>query len=295
MKISPVATSASSVGSVEGGAVAPRTLRMAVNATPGREIAQAAQVEALPEAAVTIPDPNDASATTEATEPLSPQFAALAKQRRALQQERQAFEREKATASQTATQADAIPLARLKEDALGVLLDAGVTYDQLTEQILARRDGITPEIQALKAELKATKEDFSKQLTDRDQQARTQVLAEISRDAKRLVAEGDDYEMVREHKAVPKVTQYIESWYDKTGEVLDVREALQDIEEELLEDSLRLARIKKVQSKLAPPEPVAPAAPQQRQVRTLTNRDTASVPLSAKARALAAFNGTLKK
>lgn len=287
MKISPIAPP--SVGGAQGQqpAFSTRALRMSTNATPGR-------VDMPPEEAPSIPDATEAPAD-EATQPLSPQYAALAKQRRALQvKEREIAEREKALQSQSGTQPAGLDVARLKSDPLGVLLEAGVTYEQLTEAVLSSQD--TAHISALKAEIAALKGDFEKKLTDRDSQQEQQALAQMRREATNLVAQGDDFEMVRETRSIPKVMELIERTYRETGEVIDVKEALTLVEEELFKDAERLAGLKKVQAKFAPPAP-QPAQPpqQQRHMRTLTNRDTAQVPMSAKARALAAFNGTLRR
>lgn len=260
-----------------------RSVRMNTNVTPGREA-----LEQDPK--LTIPDPNEAQTADEATKPLSPQLALLAKEKRALQVRERAIEdREKALESRS-TQGQGVDIARLKSDPLGVLLEAGVTYEQLTEAVLSSQDG--SHTRALEAKIAALETSLDKKFTDRDTQQEQQALAEMRREALQLVAQGDTYELVRETKSVPHVIDLIERTYRKSGEVLDVREALQLIEDELLKDSLKLAGYSKVQSQLAP----RPASPQpQRQMRTLTNRDTATVPLSAKARALAAFHGTLKR
>ncbi len=291
MKISPVATTANTVGSAPEAAPAlvPRTLRMNTNATPGRADGQA---EAAPPApSLTIPDTVDPTkAASEATEPLSPQFVALAKQRRALQQERQEFERKKAEAEAAPVQGGGIDRARFKSDPLGVLLEEGVTYDQLTEAILANQNGHSPEIQALKAKIAELETGVEKRFTDRDAESRKQVLAEMQKDATGLAAVGEDFEMVRETGSIPAVMSLIERTYDDSGEVLDVREAMQLIEDELVTESLKIAGIAKVQGRM---QPAAQPQQQQRpqQMRTLTNRDTAVQPMSRKQRALAAFRG----
>lgn len=263
-----------------------RAVRMNTNATPG-------YVPPETEEKLAIPDPtDDGSAATEETKPLSPQLAAIARQRRALQvKEREIADRERALEARSSTQGDAIDKARLKSDPVGALLDAGVSYDDLTQAILANRD--REPISALEAKIKALEEGVDKKFTDRETQQEQQVLAEMRREALQLVAQGDQFELVRETKSVPKAIELIERRYRETGEVWDVSFALGLIEEELIKDSLKLASLSKVQSQLAPrPAPV----PNQRQpMRTLTNRDTASVPLDRKARALAAFTGTLKR
>ncbi len=297
MKISPVSSAANPAGDPQVARVqSVRSMRMNTNATPGRIDAPAAPVPA-PDAKLPISDTNDpVEGTVEVTQPLSPQAAALARQRRALQvKERELAEREKAISGQSPVQGDAIDMARLRSEPLSVLLEAGVTYDQLTEAILANQSGSGPEIQALKAELRALKEGVDKTLTDRDANAEKAVLAEMQREATKLAGEGDNFELVRETGSIPQVMQLIERTYRETGEVLDVQEAMQLIEDELITEASKLAALKKVQGRLQP-EPAAPAPlQQQRPMRTLTNRDTAAVPMGRKERALLAFTGQLKK
>ncbi len=292
MKISPVPSQANSTAGSAGDpqvsrVQSVRSLRMNTNATPG--------TIPLPEADASLAtsDPNS-DATVEATQPLSPQLAALAKQRRALQvKERELADREKALTSQPATQVDADLIARLKSQPLSVLREAGVTYEQLTEAILGDQSGNGAEIQELKDQIAALEQGVDKKLSDRDQQAEQQVLAEMQREAVSLASEGDAFELVRETRSIPQVMELIEKTYRKTGEVLDVQEALQLVEDELIAESLKLAALKKVQGRLQP-EPQQ-FQPQPRQMRTLTNRDTAQVPLTPKQRALLAFTGQLKR
>lgn len=295
MKIAPIPSPANIAPAADPQVSRVRSLKMNTNATPGRMDAPPEPPPADPN--LTIPDTSEPAEGDEATKPLSPQLAAIARQRRALQvKEREIQDREKAlTERESATQADSITKAQLKSDPLSVLLEAGVTYDQLTEAILANQNG-SPEIQALKAELQAVKEGVDKTLSERDAQAERQVLAEMQRDAEGLIKEGEDFELVRETKSIPTVMDLIKRTYKDTGEVLDVKEALQLVEDELVQESLKLAALKKVQSRFAPQANAPAHAPQQRPgMRTLTNRDTAMPPMTAKQRALAAFNGTLKR
>lgn len=297
MQISPLAQAGLTVGAVSTGdgaqqPAAPniRSLKMRTKATPE-------SIEPPLSNELTIPDPvNDpALAATEEAQPLSPQLAMLARQRRALQvKERAVADRERALAEKTASQAGSIDLTRLKSDPLGVMLEAGVTYDQLTEAVLANQGHMSPEIAALKAEIRSLREGVDKTLTDRDARAEQEALSEMRKEASLLSSGGEDFALVRETKSVPQVMKLIERTYRETGEVLDVREALQLVESELITEGLKLANYKKVQERLAPTQALQP--PQlQRQVRTLTNRDTASIPQDRKQRALAAFYGTLKK
>ncbi len=271
-----------------------RRIKMKTNATVLRDVPQ---IDPQPvdniEATGVKTDADVPANVVEETKPLSPQFAALAKQRRALQvQERALADREKAL-EQRVQEAQGDLIAKLKSQPLSVLQEHGVTYDQLTEAILSGSSGVNPEIQQLKAELKALKEGVDKNLLDRDTAAERQVLAEMQKEAVALAREGDAFELVREERRIPDVIRLIHQTYKSTGEVLDVSEAMQLVEDELLKDNLRRASFKKIQSKLTPP-PMQQAQPQQKQMKTLTNRDTSTVPLSRKERALLAFSGQLK-
>lgn len=287
MKISPVPMLGSTVAAVEGVAPAQsmsqkiRALRMNTNATPGR----------VDDGELSIPVPSDpAQAVDEATKPLSPQFAALAKQKRALQvQERALADREKALSGKL-TQSSGVDIARLKSDPLGILLENGVTYEQLTQAVLANNSGITPELQRLQSKIDALEAGVDKKLTDRDTQQEQQALAEMRREALQMIATGNKYKHVRVNGSVPDVIDYIHKVYKKDGSVLEVKEALDHFEQ------FHTEQYEEHQKKLAEEErALAPPVPQPRSMRTLTNRDTASVPMSAKARALAAFAGTLKR
>ena len=294
MKISAVPSIGNTAGGVTTGAEPQvsrvqqlRTQLMRTNASPEQYDAPAENI--------TIPDNNSDGVADEETKPLSPQLAAIAKQRRALQiKEREIADREKALSEKPATQAGGVDLAKLKSDPLGVLQAAGVTYDMLTEAILQSNDGSSAQIRALEAKLEALEKGVDEKLSDREAQAEKQVLAEMQREATQLVAEGEDFELVRETKSVPDVMKLIEKTYRQTGEVLEVREALKMVEDYLIEESEKLAGISKIRKRFEP-DPSGLLRQPQPQMRTLTNRDTAQVPLTPKQRALAAFRGQLKR
>lgn len=245
-----------------------------------------------------------AEAVSEETKPLSPQFAALAKQRREIQLERQKLDADKAALETQSGDKKSLEeyRSRIKANALSVLMEEGVTYDQLTEQILASNQE-TADLSALKAEIKALKDGFenqNKSQTDKEAMQEKQALAQIERETLQLVSQGDDFEMIREAGYAPKVVDLIHRVFKKDGVVMDTAEAASLIEKELLEESLKFARIKKVQSSLNP-------APQQKQqtvqqdrpgtkiMRTLTNRDgVSSTTMSKRERAIAAMEGRLK-
>lgn len=274
-----------------------RKIKMKTQRSPERYLEEAMEPvaqEASPQSA--IPDAEvEANATIEDTKPLSPQFAALAKQRRALQvKERELADREKALQSDPTKIDGSELIARLKSQPLSVLQEHGVTYDQLTDAILNNQDGLNPEIQALKAEIKALKEGVDQKFVSREEQAEEAALTEMLGQAESLAKDGDAYEMIRERNAYDQVLRLIHKTYKDTGRVLDVSEAMNTVETQLLEEAVKQASINKVRGKLTPtPQPQQQQG--QRVMKTLTNRDGASVPMSAKARAVAAFRGELKR
>jgi hypothetical protein len=227
----------------------------------------------------------------------------LAKAKRAAQAKEAAIAaREQALAQKETDMRSAFDkLARLKANPLSVLQEEGVTYDQLTESLLNQNQG-NAGLDELKAEIKAIKEGFERQQLERDRQAETQVLTQIRKEVEALVADGDDYQLVRESGYTPKVVELMHRVFKETGELLSTAEAAQLVENELIEEGLKYAKLQKIQQRLAPPTPAPTAQPQAAKteragtkiMRTLTNRDGSSAPMSPRERAIAAFYGKLK-
>lgn len=239
---------------------------------------------------------NDAAAT-EATKPLSPQLAALNKMKREVQLAKQGLvaketelaEREKALSGNSDV------IARLKASPLSVLQEHGVSYDQLTEAIL-NEPNYNPEIDALKKELKELREGVDKSFQTREEAQEQAALTEMLYEAESLAKEGDTFEMIRAENAFEDVLRLIHTTYKQTGRVLDVSEAMDKVETKLLAKAEKLASLNKVRNRLqAPLTPQAQPSSQQKQMRTLTARDSAVPQMDRRARALAAFNGTLRK
>jgi hypothetical protein len=278
-----------------------RRIKMKTNFSTNRQDVTE-EPQPIVENAVDKTDPIEPAVVAEETKPLSPQFAALAKAKRALQvKEREIAEREAALKTHSPAGNEDL-IAKLKSNPLGLMLENGVTYDQLTEAIIAQQSGATPEINALKAEMKALKEELSGQFVTRDQQAEQQVLADIQRDVIQTVnSQPEEFEAIREAKAYGDVKELIHRTWKKTGEVLDTQEAIKLVEDQLIEEALPFAKLSKVQKRLTPKEAAQVEAqlPSQKPgvkiMRTLTNRDTASPIMDKRARAIAAMQGTLKK
>lgn len=295
-----------------------KRIRMRTNVTPGpREYAQTEvpQTETVIENPAVVTQEADISDTTEPTseapedsKPLSPQFAALVKAKRALQvKEREILAREEAlkNGSQSTQDVNAFK-ERIKADPLGLLFENGHTYETLIQIVEDMSKGGGPALTKveteLRKEMKLLKEELEsskKAQTDEKTQSEQRAMAHLQRQADHLIATDDNYQMIRETGSNKDVTDLITRVLKEDGETLEVKEALELIENDLLEESLKIARIKKVQTKLAP-EPVitqqtAPAnsndGVRRQTMRTLTTRDNVSAVPSRRERAMAAALG----
>lgn len=271
-----------------------RKITMRTNVSPNRFDNQLPEAEALETPDSTIPDTEgQTNVAAESTQPLSPQLAALARQRRELQVMKKELDEQKAQMA-TPPEGEYVSKADILSNPLKIF-DLGLTYDQLTEAILQSQSGVTPELKSLKEELKRVKEDVDKTLSERDSRQEESVLTIRLEEAERLAKEGDDFEMIRTEDAYDKVLNKIYTTYKKTGREPDLKTVMQDVENQLLEKNLRLARLNKIKSQMASELAPQPPQSQGKQMRTLTARDGTSIPMDRKARAIAAMQGTLRK
>ena len=215
-------------------------------------------------------------------QPLDPQLAAIAKQRRALQvKEKEIAEREAALAAKPPAEDWK---SRLKQSPLSVLQEAGVSYDDLTQAILASPG--SQEVVQLREELKALKEGVDTKLTERETAAEKQALAQIEREIGKLTAQGVEFETIRATNSQSDVRDLIHRTWKTTGELLSESEACMLVEKQLIEELMPLTKLSKIAAPSAEPQQ------KERQTTTLTNRDTSRAPTSRRERALIAFYGT---
>lgn len=272
-----------------------RTIRMNTNHSPDREILQ-------PEAMQSATGEANETPVVEETKPISPQFAALARQRRALQvKERELAQREQALKTQNPSDGQGDLVAKLKDQPLSVLRDQGLLtpefYNQLTEYLVSNgQSSFTPEqVQAL-IDKKVTEamQGVDKRFQTNEAQAEESALTEILYEVENL-AKDESYDLINRKNAHEKVIRHIYDTYKKTGRVLDTKEAMSFVESELEKEADSYFQSPKLKSKYAPaPNPMQAARPQQ-QMRTLTNRDTAAPSLDRRTRAMQAALGILKR
>lgn len=245
--------------------------------------------------------PNTAEAPVAADPALSPKFAALARRERSLldldrkikEREKAIEEREKKFSSQL--ESDYIPKASIKEKKIQVLLDAGYSRDDIANMLLnepvtqtTQSSFAEKELEKVRAEMAALKEETDNKLSERDKRSREQAMKQISVQAETLLKDSpDEYEMVSKNGGAEVIAKYIERTFDEEGVVMNVDEAAKFIESELLQETLELLKLKKVQEKARAelfPQPTTPAqevkqgltvTPKQHPIKTLTNQQAA--------------------
>lgn len=276
-------------------AAAQNKITMNVNKTPQAVESPQGIVQAEPDS--TVSDASvQAPAASEDTQPLSPQLAQLARQRRALQvKEREIAGREKAIAD--AAKAELI--AQLQSQPLGVLQEHGVTYDKLTNDILAAQGQLNPEVEKLKAEIAALKTGVDKRFSDTELAQETHAINYVADKLDALTGVGDDFELLKAAEGEEEVIRRIYSHWKKTGKELDVATVAKQYQDELAEEAERYAKIGLVQKRLTPIEPLQPQTTthqnQPQGMRTLTNKDSARPSMDRRQRAILAMQGQLKR
>lgn len=251
-----------------------------------------------PQAQLSPPDNSiEATAPAEApSEPMSPQFVALAKQsqqirkaQRDLQAAKEAWKLE---------QAKYVPIDKLKSETLKTLSEAGITYDSLVESQLNQvapdpQQHLLDEIEALKAKLAGVDEKF----VSRDKQAYDAAVNQIRNDVKLLVDSDPAYETIKATEQSEDVVELIKRVFDAEGNVLPVEEACRMIEDKLVDREFervqRLSNLSKIKSRMVPPAEILEEAttlqPQPPKTTTLTNQGSVQRTLTPRERAMRAF------
>lgn len=272
-------------------------------------------------------DKSEATEQAQEETPLSTQYAILARKEKALRakavaQEQQFKQREEALKAREAElqsrssfdQSKYISIDELKRDALSALSKVGIDYDQISQQALISQ---SPEAQAFKRmreeleqEIQKVREEQAntrKSYEESQAQAYQQALKQIKTDAEALVNADPSFETIKETGSVNDIVELIERTFNEDGVLMTVEEAARAVEEHLVEEAMKIYRIKKIQERIKPvakptaaqsqatgaPQQSKPAQPQQ-QMKTLTNSVGNTRPLTAKERALLAFKGELK-
>ena len=282
---------------------------------PPAPAAQTAAPTADATARKTIGEGSDTTAEATPAGKETPQLAVLAQKERQLRKAQAELEAREAAIK--AQEADYIPKERLTKETLKVLAEAGITYEKLTEMQLGEaavdpQEALLNRIAELEARVAETPKTLAEQEQKRNEQARANAVAAIQNDVELLVSTDPAFETIKATGKTRDVTELIEKVFDTEGVMLTVEDAARQIEDLLVEETIaqvqKLSQLEKIKAKLGtsaetaqagsaptgkPPEKSA----QQRasQTKTLTNNLGVQRPLSARERAIAAFEAARSK
>lgn len=243
----------------------------------------------------------------------------LARKERALraktQQKEQEFkareaalaEREAALAKQKSDyESGYVSKSQLKANALQALQDAGVTYEEVTQQMIDQGN-VPPAVNSHINRLEARIAALDRQLEEARQGAEKQqseaynaAVAQIRTDVTYLVKSDPNFETIKATNSVKDVVELIELTYKEEGRIMDIKEAAQLVEDHLIEEIDKLTRIEKIkkrqEERTRSAKPADTTQPilnnkQPQTMKTLTNATSSSRTLSARERAILAFKG----
>lgn len=259
-------------------------------------------------------------------EPLSNQYAILARKEKALRAKIQAQEattrskeaelkaREEAlelrnNSTKSEYEQKFVSKDKLMENPLQILAELGMTYDQLTQAAMnapkpedVARDQYIKKLEAKLDALETGQKKVLETFEETQQNNYKQALNQIRIQAETLVKNDPSYETIAAYgkPALDEVVDLIEKTWTEDNILLDVEDAAKEVEEELTNRALKIARLKKIQQRIGSStstsntKQATPASEPKTTAKTLTNQMSASKPLSARERAILAFKGELK-
>lgn len=242
----------------------------------------------------------------------SARFAQLARrekmmraQARQFQADKAAWEAQKSQQSVPAPQEDW--KAKLKQDLVGTLTDAGMSYEEVLNAYVNTNPTDTG-LRQVMAKLKALEDNQSKTMTaveGQQQQAYEQALKQIGTEVRQIVkSDLVEYELLNASgpQAQEAVVKLIEQTFNDEGYIMDVYEAAKEVENYLLDQTLAVAKLKKVQSKLSPtqtaanattPGPVQAAKPANTLSHSMNGNSKPLTQKDRRERAILAYQGKL--
>lgn len=206
-----------------------------------------------------------------------------------------------------------IPKSRIKQDALTVLAENDVSYDDISKQAMEAQN-VNPQVKAYLTKLEGIvtkQQEQLEQLSQQQENSQTEstqaALRQIAKDASTLVSKdtAGTFEFIKANgkAGIQEVVKLIEVEFNETGEQLDIEEAMRLVEAEYESQfDKRFKGLNKVQKRFQAgntqqaPEAEKTLAPNQQPqtMKTLTNTVGSTRQLSAKERAILAFEGKLK-
>ena len=221
-----------------------------------------------------------------------------------------AREQELSSKSTTIDPSKYVSIERFKSDPVGVMMDTGMSYDDLTNHFMnqqprdPRTESTISKLEAKILALETAQDDSKKNYQTQQQAAYEAAVNQIRADAKNLISSDPSFGIIKATNSINDVVELIQETYKQDGILLSVEEAAQEVETYLEEEAVKLTNIDKIKKRLQTastaqvktqaqqPDLNSPKQPQQ--IKTLTNSISSTRQPSAKERAIAAFKGELK-
>lgn len=248
---------------------APVTTETPVTETvPAAEVVNELLETAAPEGETVTPKVEEPAVQTEEDKRFAAKFAALTRKEKAIREgEKRLNARMQELEAKLAAQPKVVepvvePLdRRLRRDPLAALKEQGLDAETLA-QIMLNDGKLTPELQMklmreeLENKYSSQIDEVNKKLAAREAKEEQERQAATINNFKAQIAEtvksaAEDYELVAAEgeEGIEAVFEIIDAYYQETGEVLDIKEAVVAAEEELLEQAkkrIHLAKVKKL-------------------------------------------------
>lgn len=192
-------------------------------------------------------------------EQISPQLARLAQEKKKFEEEKKKWEQERTGADWKAYEEYKAFKANPRANALKILESHGLSYDELTEEMLT---GKPPKDSAVKT-LEEKLEKMEKERLSKEEQAKKdleayqleQFKSKIKED---VLAKGDEFELINGYGVHNSVYKKIQDHYDETQEVLSTLEAAKLVESHLEEETKKYTSLKKLKALFGTQEPPKP-------------------------------------
>jgi hypothetical protein len=176
---------------------------------------------------------------------------------------------------------------RLRSNPLETLESMGIGYEKLTEMVL--NDGQIPHDLKMDVMKRELEDKYSKQLDElkneltqdkqtREEEKLNQTINNFKGELANFVNNDESYEFIRANDAVEMVYNVIETQYQETQRVLDIKEAADAVESYLEEESKKFLKLNKVQRMMQPKQEEIKPKQVPSQSPTLSNNMASQVP-----------------
>lgn len=214
----------------------------------------------LPTSAVagaeTSPPTEKAVPETPKPDPSAQRIAHLAKQQKALRAEQMRFKVEQEQFAKEREEVERIKSwkKRLEQKDFDALRDIGASPEELTSYLVNQpnpTDRNLAKIQAEIEELRNGQTLTQKQIEENSQRQYDQAVKQITNEAQKLVAaNADKYELIAANEAHDAAVELIKKTFDTDGYMMTIEDACNEVEEYLLEESIKIMGLKKIKEKM---------------------------------------------